>query len=509
MGAGPTYRVAALLFPRLVGAVYLMAFASLGTQVAGLVGAHGILPAAEYLRWVHDQAGTAGYYLVPTLAWLNDGDASLKLLCSAGVGLALVVMAGVAEAPGLAALWLLYLSLVSVGQDFLSFQWDVLLLEVGFLAIFAAPASAGVRQAPGFEPSPAIVWLLRLVLFRLMFGSGTVKLLSGDPTWRDLSALTYHYETQPLPTPAAWYIHQLPAAFHALSCAVMFAVELGASLLIFAGVRGRRGAVVAFIGLMLIIALTGNYTFFNVLAVVLCVWLIDDSAWPSTLRAFATTAECAPRAWPGWIVRPVAVVIVLLTIPAMVRLLPRPLAAVAAPPLAPLFAVERALAPLNLVNHYGLFAVMTTERPEITVEGSLDGVTWRPYGFKYKPGDPRRPPTFVAPHQPRLDWQMWFAALSGYDGSPWFARFEQRLIEGSPDVLALLAENPFPDRPPRFVRARVAGYQFSDRATGWRTGAWWVVGEGRDFGPAIAREAAEVVGHSSRGITHPRPSSAW
>ena len=316
---------------------------------------------------------------------------------------------------------------------------------------------------------PILLWWL---LFRLMVSSGVVKLASGDPAWHHLTALSYHYETQPLPTWIGWYAHQLPRAFQVVSCAVMFAIELGAPWLILGPSRVRHGACAALIGLQLLIAATGNYCFFNLLTVALCVLLLDDTVWPRALRErFTRTPPAAPRPrrWPRWVLVPVVVVLLLDSAARMDGLIgPR------RPWPAPVTAFLAALEPLQVVNSYGLFAVMTTSRPEIIVEGSDDGTTWQAYDFKYKPGDLRRRPAFVAPHQPRLDWQLWFAALAGnYRGAPWFLRFLQEILQGSPDVLALLAANPFPGHPPRYVRASLYDYHFTNPTTRRADGAWW------------------------------------
>jgi hypothetical protein len=458
----PRHARVARLFLRLLGVVYLIAFLSLAVQVEGLVGSKGILPVSELLAWVRSQAGAERYWLLPTLSWLDPSDAFLLFLCYGGAGLALLLSLGLAPALLLLALFVFYLSLVCDGQVFLGYQWDSLLLEASFLAIFLAPLSLRLRR--GFEPPPVALWLLRFLLFRLMFSSGVVKLRSGDPAWRGLGALRYHYETQPIPTWTAWWAHQLPSWFQTLSCALMFGIELVAPLLIFAPRRLRLAAFFPLAGLQLLIAGTGNFAFFNLLASVLCVLLLDDAALPWREAGRAQ----AGRRWPRALLLPVAA----LTGPlSALQLL---LALGAVPPLpSPLIALYRAAQPFRIVNSYGLFAIMTSERPEILVEGSNDGVVWKPYQFRFKPGDPLRAPSFVAPHQPRLDWQMWFAALGQCEENPWFARFLGRLGEGAPQVLGLLAANPFPERPPAHLRATLFNYHFTDRAARRATGAWW------------------------------------
>ncbi len=450
-------------------------------QIVGLVGSDGILPAdvaMQSMRQLADthHVGLGRYHLVPTLCWFSTSDRFLQFQCGAGAALAVLLIFGVAPAPCLFLLWLVYLSLATVCREFLAFQWDNLLLETGFLAIFLAPLQLWPRASRAAPPSRLVLWLLRWLLFKLMFQSGCVKLLSGDPTWRNLTALTYHYETQPLPTWIGWYAHQLPVWVQKISTATMFGIELFLPFLVFAPRRLRQVACVAFVSFQTLILLTGNYCFFNLLTIALCLLLLDDAAlkaaWPWRSReAVALAPEPSPRSpwrWPIQVTMPVACVAVvsaLMQFSAMFRLpvlWPRPVVGVYA-----------WLSPFRSFNSYGLFAVMTTSRPEISIEGSRDGVTWLPYEFKYKPGDVKRRPGFAEPHQPRLDWQMWFAALGKYQRNPWLMSFCRRLLEGSRPVLALLKRNPFPEAPPRYIRAVVYDYRFTDLATRRRTGAWW------------------------------------
>jgi hypothetical protein len=472
----PSYVLVRWVFLRLLGVVYLIAFLSLGSQLDGLVGSRGILPARETMREARQQfdeqgVGARRYLVLPTLAWVSSSDGFLRGLWVGGAVLAVALIVGVAPVPVLALLWLAYLSLTVIGQDFLSFQWDVLLLEAGFLAILFAPVGLFPARSGEAQPSLIVLWLLRWLLFRLTLGSGLVKLASGDPTWRHLTALEYHYETQPLPTWIGYYAAHLPAWFQRFSCAAMFGIELGLPLLIFAPRRLRMAACAGMVFLQVLIAATGNYCFFNLLTVALCVLLLDDAVIgrlvPAGLRGtLAPVSACAP-AWPTAVLAPLAVALVVITGVEFVGRFIR------VPWPAPLTSLTRAVAPLRSTNTYGLFAVMTTERDEIIVEGSEDGERWLPYEFKYKPGDLYRRPRFVEPHQPRLDWQMWFAALGTYRNSPWFVSFCERLLEGSPPVLALLRRNPFPHAPPRYVRALLYRYRFTTLAEHHATGAWW------------------------------------
>ncbi len=471
----PEHFLTRWLFLRLLGIIYLIAFVSLWTQIIGLIGHHGIIPVDQYLSVVKQQCDELGvgldrFHQLPTLCWMNSSDGFLQFQCGTGVFLAILLILGIAPAPALMLLWLLYLSLVTVGRDFLGFQWDNLLLETGFLSIFLAPWRLWPKLSRETPPSRIVIWLLRLLLFKLVFSSGSVKLASHDPTWRDLSALTFHYYTQPLPTWIAWYANQAPLWFLKFSCAAMFAIELGAPFLIFMPRRARffGGGAIAF--LQILIMLTGNYTFFNWLTLALCLLLLDDFAiqkiWPARFRKKAEH-QAKPPWRPGFTI-PLASVFGSISLLQIVAIL-----GVKSILLAPVAALGGWLEPFRTINGYGLFAVMTTSRHEIIVQGSNDGVHWLDYEFKYKPGELNRQPAFVAPFQPRLDWQMWFAALGDYQQNPWFGNFCVRLLQGSPEVLALLQKNPFPGKPPVYLRAEVYDYHFTNSTERRATGACW------------------------------------
>ena len=462
-----TLHLSRWLFLRGLGCIYLIAFLSLWVQIHGLVGSNGILPADQYLSGVRQQIGTESYYLVPTLFWLNPSDVCLHFLCAGGVLLSLVLIAGFFPPFTLAGLWILYLSLVTVGQVFLSFQWDVLLLEAGLLAIFFAPLRMRDTLTRVSQSSAAFLWLLRWLLFRLMFASGFVKLAS-DEVWRNFTALNFHYETQPLPTGLGWYAHQLPEWLHKASVIGMFAAELVIPFLIFAPRRLRTAGCIGLIGLQVLIILTGNYCFFNLLTIALCLLLIDDVTWKALLsKRFVPNFQSLESAPHRYRRACIAVVAILLFVLSGIRFGNQLFRDAPLPDLA-------WIRPFRSVNTYGLFADMTESRPEIVVEGSNDRITWEPYQFRWKPGALKAAPKWVAPHQPRLDWQMWFAALRGsYRNTPWFPHFIGALLQGKPEVLQLLAENPFPEDPPRYVRAVLYDYRFTDIATKQSEGTWW------------------------------------
>ena len=445
------------LFLRALALIYAIAFGSLAFQITGLIGERGISPITPFLASLARTNSPLRFLAAPSLFWLASDDTTLVGLSFAGVVLAGVLMLtgftrGRFERLSLVLLFILYLSFASTGQEFLSFQWDSLLLETGFLAIFIGR-------------NRIVPWLFRWLAFRLFFLSGIVKLLSEDASWRNFSALAYHWHTQPLPTVLAWYADKLPMPLQHFMTAAALGIEIVIPFLIFAPRRLRMTAAWWLIGLQVLILITGNYTFFNWLALALCLFLFDDQALarfvPQEVR------DLLPER-PNLRVPAIfaAVVVILLSLAHLLETFTGRLPA-------PINTALRYSAPLQIVNTYGLFAVMTTTRIEIILEGSPDGETWTPYEFRYKPDNVNAAPHWVAPYQPRLDWQMWFAALGTYQSNPWFVNFAVKLLEGSPEVVALLASNPFPGQPPRFVRALAYEYTFTDFATRRRTGAWW------------------------------------
>jgi hypothetical protein len=459
-----------------LGVVYATAFASFWAQAAGLVGERGILPAGRFLDAVHSQLGSEAWRELPTVFWLRSDDLALHAVCGSGVLLAAVLTLGLAPRFAAGALWALYLSVSQIGQVFLGYQWDALLLEAGLLAIWLAPGTRRLAAARASEPSRAALLLLRWLLFRLFLLSGLVKLLSGDPAWRDLSALQYHYWTQPIPTWTSAFMHALPPLAHRVEAAGTFAIELGLPFCVFGPRPLRLLAAAGFTTLQLLIGATGNYGFFGLLTVVLCAPLVDDDVWRRIpgLRLFAEPAK--PAASSAFL-RPsvrraaatAAVAFVLLVTGGLA--LHRVAGGIALP--GPVVAAIELVEPLRSFNAYGLFATMTKDRPEIEVEGSADGQTWLAYQVRYKPDRLDERPHFAGVHMPRLDWQLWFAALASCRETPWFLAFQRRLLQASPPVLDLLAADPFHGEPPRYVRSSLYRYRFADAETRRRTGDWW------------------------------------
>ena len=462
------------IFLRLLAAIYIIAFGSLAVQVMGLIGSHGISPAHEYFARIARSFGPMRFAVLPTVFWWNSSDPTIKGAAFAGVALAALALFGRMERLCLLLCFVLYLSFSVAGQEFLTFQWDALLLEAGFLAIFFGRSASGTKT---------VAWLYRCMVFRLMFLSGYVKLGSHDPTWANLTALGYHFHTQPLPTVLAWYVDKLPAGYLRGATFSVLAIEVVAPFLIFAPRRLRHAGACLMLLLQVLIFLTGNYTFFNLLTMALILFLFDDQSlawlagWPR-LKPGSSTATKSVRIGMALLTG------VLVTLGAT-----RLFEAIQGVAPEPLNTFGRITAPFQISNTYGLFANMTITRPEIIVEGSEDGENWQAYEFRYKPGDVNRAPRWVQPYQPRLDWQMWFAALGNYQSNPWFLGFALKLLEGSSDVLELLERNPFPNKPPKFIRAQSYDYTFSDRETRRSTGAWWnrkLVGE---YLPAIGLRA--------------------
>lgn len=492
----PTYFWARRWFLRLLGLTYLIAFISLWVQVDGLIGAHGMSPLNQFLPLVRHHFGRKAYLLFPTLCWFNSSNAFLHFLCGAGVLCSLLLVFGIAPAVSLACLFVFYLSLTVAGQVFLNFQWDILLLETGFLAIFLAPwqlwpRETAFRGGHGCLPvSRAGLFLLNLLLFKLMLMSGVVKLTSGDSSWWNLTALDYHYWSQPLPTVFAWWADKFPEWFKHFSVVFCLAAEIIAPFFIW--FRKHSGPRLVAAGTMILlqigIALTGNYCFFNLLTVALCLLLIDDAAIAGRAKERATSEpEGLPERKPisYQLSTCAAVVVIVVTLPINAWLIFSAFKPQTRPPgwLARLY---EPIEPFRIVNGYGLFRVMTKDRCEIVLEGSADGIDWQPYEFKWKPGNVNRAPGWCAPHQPRLDWQMWFAALGTPQENPWFIGLIARLLQGSDDVTQLLARNPFPDQPPRYVRAMFYRYRFSSTEELRKTGAWWKRQELREYLPTLS-----------------------
>ena len=480
----PTYFAARRWFLRAVGLIFLIAFVSLWVQIDGLIGSNGITPVREFLPAARAQLGDRALSILPTLCWFNSSDTFFHFLCGGGVVLSLVLVVGIAPALSLVGLVAFYLSLTIAGQTFLSFQWDILLIEIGFLSIFLAPWRLWPKRGVDPPVSRAALFLLKVLLFKLLVMSGVVKLTSGDDSWWDLTALDYHYWSQPLPTVIGWWADQSPEWFKKFSVAFCLVVEIIVPFFIWAPRRLRLFACGLLIFLQVMIAATGNYCFFNLLTIALCLLLIDDDVAASLRETRARRIATRPQ---DKLSICAATAVIVVTLPLNAQLIYSALKPEAEWPrlLGSVYARAEAF---RIVNGFGLFRVMTKDRREIIIEGSADGLDWKPYEFKWKPGDVMRAPGWCAPHQPRLDWQMWFAALGSYRQNPWFVQLVISLLHGKPQVAALFERNPFPQNPPRYVRAALYRYRFTTAEEHRETGAWWKRQELGEYLPSVSLE---------------------
>ena len=464
------------LFLRLLGLVYLSAFLSYWVQLPGLVGENGILPAKILLEASSYNLGQKAFYYFPTLAWLNSSDLFLESLSVLGVVLSIVLIAGYFTLPIVIILYALHLSLVVVGQNFMSFQWDALLLEAGFLAIFISPRNLITGSLNSPPPSRILIFLFWFLLFRLMFSSGIGKIVSRDPTWKNLTALNFHYFTQPLPNPVSWYVHQLPELFHKLSVLIMLFIETIVPLFYFAPRTLRHIAGILTVLLQIIIMITGNYTYFNILTITICILLFDnkflDNLIPENMKKKFINDKISESVSLSFFKKSAIFCLAVIIIFFGTLQLYTTVFGYWNLPIK-MQNIVKSISPMRTFNRYGLFTVMTTKRPEIVIEGSDDGVNWKEYKFKYKPSDLDGKLPFVAPYQPRLDWQMWFAALGSYQNNPWFIKFIEHLGKNSPEVINLLLYNPFPDNPPKYFRALSYDYKFTDFEERNKTGNIW------------------------------------
>lgn len=456
------------LLLRGLGAIHLIAFVSLWMQAPGLTGADGIVPLDATFAHAREVAAASGrtgwvaldaFLLLPTIGWWLP--LSTRLICALGVVAAGLVVAGRHIGPALLTAALLYLSCHSTTAPFLNFQWDILLIEASFAALLIAPW----RRHASTSPPDWAWWPLRWLLFRVVFLSGVVKLQSGDPTWRDLTALAWHYESQPIPNPVAWYAHQLPELIQRACTLGNHAVEL---VLVFGllGPRALRGpAAAAVLALMAGLAFTGNYGFFQLLTALLCLAVLDDAH----LRRPATASPAAPATptTKGVTGAAAALLILLSTTQALERHSPLRVPE-------PLPTISKVVAPFRITNPYGLFANMTTTRPTVVIEVRWDNGPWTPLRWRYQPTDPADRPPQVAPHMPRLDWMLWFA---GYQGcKPWVQRLQQRVLEGSPSVRALVGDMRLHGRPPTAARTTLRHLRFTHAGSPEaQQGDWWRV----------------------------------
>ena len=450
--AANSYTIASWWFVRCIALIYFAAFYSLSGQVTGLVGVNGILPVQYFLQNIETQLGDIGWLRVPTLFWLDASDTSLVMACYAGMALSLLLLSGKARLLASIGLFGLYLSLFHVGQTFLNFQWDYLLLEAGFLTILLV-----------WSNNRIVIFLFHWLLFRLRFLSGASKLQ--DPSWLDLTTLNYYFETQPLPHLGAWYFHQLPDWLLKAGTGFTLFVELLVPFFIFLPRRFRLFAAFSTIGLQLLIIASSNHNWINLLTIVLCLFLLDDRAlgFLKRIKPSATVEMADSKA--GVAVNSIFAVLIVSTSIAIGTQFFANLQAPSA------FFWTRAW---GLGNVYHVFPTMQVERYEFSIEGSYDGKQWKQYLFKYKPNHAREVPPFIVPHQPRLDWMIWFVPPKQPAMKFWFDAFIYGLHRNEAAITGLLKYNPFEGQAaPRYMRILTYKYQFTSAAEFEKTGNYW------------------------------------
>jgi len=490
--------IARWLFLRALGLIYFSAFLALIFQARGLIGVHGILPAADYLQAARE-LGAIRFWYVPTLLWISSSDHVLMALCWAGLIASLLLTLNLWPRATLLVCFVCFLSFISAAQDFANYQSDGMLLEAGFLSLFLAPPGILPGWGARHPASRAAILLLLWEWFRIYFESGIVKLASGDPTWRNLTALYEYYQNGPLPTWIGWYLQHMPHWFHIATAALTLFMELVLVWMALLPGRWRIACCLIVTAWQIGVIATANYAFLNYLVLVLAVLLLDDRTlrrfvpqrWRSGLRAsnsestedvLAELTAPPPGAFAGIRLAGVAFMlswIFYATTAPLLRMILRDLPLLEAPVVA--------LEPFRIANQYGLFAVMTPHRYEIEFQGSSDGRTWTSYPVRFKPQDPREAPGIYAPYQPRFDWNLWFASLGSSDQNPFVTRTSELLLEDDQAVLSLFAADPFQSTPPKYVRTVLWQYWFSTPQQKRAEGIWWTRQIVGPYGPELTR----------------------
>jgi hypothetical protein len=465
-----------LWLPRLglqrgLGLILLLAFLNAFNQFRPLLGEHGLLPVPAFVKQVPFREAPSLFYAFPN-------DVAFALFAVAGILLACLALTGLADKytswismAVWGAMWVLYISFVNAGQIFYAFGWESILLEACFYATFLG--------ARGTTPQTIVIWLFRWLLFRVMFGAGLIK-LRGDSCWRDLTCLDFHYETQPMPNPLSWFLHNAPAWTHHGGVLFNHFAELVVPFGYFLPqpVASIAGAItILFQGSIL---LSGNLSWLNALTMVLA-FSAFDSRLLTRLIPMHTRAMHSPGLFERISVVGLGILVAILSIPPIRNML------------SPGQVMNTTYNPFHLVGTYGAFGSVTRQRQEVVVEGTVESelttsTKWREYEFKGKPGTTGRLPPQIAPYHLRLDWLMWFAAMAPYDREPWFEHFMEKLLENDGPTLGLLRTNPFPDRPPRYVRALLYQYRFTSPEERSRTGQWWRRDLESVYFPAVSLE---------------------
>lgn len=448
------YSLAIWLFLRLLGALYICVYVPFLFQLKGLWGKDGILPIDNFLRGIKARYGRKAYYLIPTLFWINTSNLAIYIGVWAGIVCGALLMLGFMPALMLLFLFLIHLSFASAGQDFMSFGWETLLIEITFITMFLVSTA----------PANPIAWIaLNFLLMRFMLQAGSSKFRAGDKNWRNLTALSYHYLSQPIPNMWAWYADKLPMWFHKASTLGMFWVELVMPLLIFNIPEVRLFVFANFMGLLFIIWLTGNFSYLNHMTAVFSVILVANPFLEPILGAPAPVVEPSPILWQI-VIYLISTGILLLEVANLVNYY------------FPNSHFQKLLSfwyPYHICHPHQLFSVMTTKRFEVVIEGSDDGKEWKEYLFWYKPSEINRRPRRISPYQPRIDWQAWFLPFRSYEHQGWYQRLLLQLLTGSKDVGNLFRHNPFPDKPPKYIRAKYYLYTFTSFKERKETGNWW------------------------------------
>src|SRR5437016_5661474 len=486
---GNSYWLTRFVILRLLGFVYAVAFLVAAIQLVPLIGEHGLTPANHFLHLVQTQLGsrTAGMLRVPTLFWFGISDNALSIFSWIGFGLSLVVLCGYANAILLAVLWAMYMSIVHIGQIWYGYGWEIQLLETGFLSIFLCPLLDG-RPFPKCRPPILVLWLFRWLGFRIMVGAGLIK-IRGDECWRDLTCMFYHYETQPIPSPISRYLHFAPQSFHKLETFWNHFTELIVPWFSFGPRTARHIAGALLILFQIFLIVSGNLSFLNYLTIIPFLACLDDTLLRHLLpkRLVERAERAAQQSEPSRINNTIALVLSILVAylsiaPALNLVSHRQI-------------MNTGFNRFDLVNTYGAFGTVGRERDEIIFEGTDDAAItadtkWKEYEFVAKPGDPNRRPPFIAPYQPRIDWQIWFSAMASPGNYPWTFHFVWKLLHNAPGTLSLLANNPFPGKPPHFVRARLYRYRFAPLGEK----GWWRRELVNEWLPALSADNEQLRG---------------
>jgi hypothetical protein len=502
------------VFLRALALIYFSAFYSLLFQIKGLIGPEGILPASQYLAAIAQQLGGARLWYAPSLFWISASSAMLMAVTWIGLLASIAAFCNLWPRLSFFICWVCFLSFIGASGVFSSYQSDGMLLEAGFLSLFFAPPGLMPGWGANHPPARASWFLLQWEWFRIYFESGMVKLASGDPQWRNFTAMDEYYQNGPLPTWVGWYAEHLPHWFHAATVGGTLALELAIVFMMFFPRRVRLICFCIVTPWEAGVIVTANYTFLNYLVLALGFLLLDDKFLaqfvPARFRPSEPPAVPEPRLKAGddepisifavsqagtetagaaahesenprpamegrpafywWITR-LSVTAFLLTWIAYdttAEMIAIPFRNVHLP-VQPIEALE----PFRIANQYGLFAVMTRDRYEIEFQGSSDGVNWTAYEFRYKPQALNEAPRIYAPYQPRFDWNLWFASLGDWRENEFVPLTEEQLLLGDSDVLALFRRNPFPQSPPRYVRAVLWQYWFTSLDEKRKTGDWW------------------------------------